>query len=244
MGGNTTIPVDSNNPNHTWIDLSGHPTVFNPDGFATFHPTSLALDWVRAPLATLLICNPNLKFMSGSVLLGPNADLTESDVIIHSMDGIESPHNIDRQAAQNLFTSILTSAIKLPDTGSPVPANGPINFNWVAAKMLLKIPSTRNQWRNASAIPTLDIESINRHIDEYTLSALKVFTSGYKGPEVDDHFVMGIDTTNVKARYASPKLILTTSVEFAIVHSCLFGILALMLAITVYLNRNRTIFGF
>lgn len=175
--------------------------------------------------------------MSRNVLLQPSTNLTEPDITVKS-DADASPHNIHQQAAQTLFTTVLYSTIRSLDPGILKPANGSFNFNWISAIMLLDMPIGHGVI-NHSSIQPLDQRSINGRMDKYTLSALKAFTSGYQGPGTELRSVQGVFTRKVRARYASRRLALSTSFQFAILHSFLFGVLVLMLATLAHLNKTQ-----
>lgn len=239
LGANATIsPAPDPDFNSTWIDLSGLPTVFNGDGFAGFSPSRKPARYLRAPLATLLVCNPNLAFMSRNVVLQPTTNLTDPDITVLSDTDIASPHNIHQQAARTLFTAILHSMIRSPDPGSLKPANGSFTFNWISATMFLNLSSGSGQ-TNSSSLRPLDQQSVNPRMDKYTLSALKAFTSGYQGPESEFRSAQGVFARMVKGQFTSRKLALSTSFQFAILHSVLFGVLALTLAALAHLNKTQ-----
>ncbi|KAF9443830.1 hypothetical protein P691DRAFT_840564 [Macrolepiota fuliginosa MF-IS2] len=237
LGGNSTVAVNSTSLSEAWVDLNGLPSTFNPDGFATHHHSSSAVDWVRAPLATILICDPRLRFVTGSVLLNPSTNLTATDITVRSIGGIASPGNIDPTTAKTLFTAALTTAIGSVDLVAALRAIDFSNFNSVAAYMLLALPASRD-WDNLSAIRPLDIKTINRNVDSFTLSALKSFTSGYR-PGADIRASESVSAAVVKAQYTSGRLSLATSVQFAVLHSVLFCILAVTLAVLTHLNRTQ-----
>jgi hypothetical protein len=86
------------------------------------------------------------------------------------------------------------------------------------------------------SVRPLDLEQINHHVDNYTLSALKAFTSGYKG-DADIQQAADVAAATVNARYITTRLALATSIRFTILHSVLFFIIAIGLAGLAYLNR-------
>lgn len=194
---------------------------------------------MRAPLATLLVCDPRLRFTSGNVLLNPASNLTAPDMEIRSTGDVVSPGNIDPQAARTLFTFALTSAARLPDSTTSLPAVDYLNINTVTARMFL-VPPQNPDWNNVSAVRPLDMQSINRQVDDFTLSALKAFTSGYKSETaLSLYYVTGAYATYVTAQYTSSGLALATSIQFVILLSALFCALAFMLALLAYLNVTQ-----
>ncbi|KAF9450063.1 hypothetical protein P691DRAFT_702010 [Macrolepiota fuliginosa MF-IS2] len=238
LGGNSTYAVNSTSPDAVWVDLSGLPSAFSPDGFATYDRENPKVDWVRAPLATLLVCDPRLRFISGSVLLNPTNNLTAPDVTVQSTGGVESPGNINPTAARTLFTVILNQAVGLQYMSSSLANAGQANFNPAAARMFLALPAGTINWDDAGAISPVDVKTINGYVDDFTLSALKVFTSGYRS-DTSDEPSDGVDAAVVQAQYTSSRLALATSVQFAILHSVLFVVLAVMLGLLAYLNRTQ-----
>lgn len=241
LGGNSSFPVNSTDSTRGWIDLSHLPSYRNPIGFVTYETTSLTVDWVRAPLASLLICDPRLGFTNGSVVLNPVANLTDFDVRpkIESISRTPSPGNIHPEAARTLFTSILSVAVGLPELTIALQEMDYVNFNYIAAGMLLQVPPARN-WTNASAVRPLDVEILNKRLDNFTLSALKVFTSAVK-PSSDIIFSEGgVYETQVDGFSTKQALALATSVKFAILHTVLFVLLGVVLATLTFLNATHS----
>lgn len=116
LGGNSSFLVNATNSSRAWIDLSHLPSYYNPEGFVTYDGTSLMFDWIRAPLASLLVCDPQLFFTTRNVILQPVANITAIDVQLAAepVYCTPSPGNIDPEAARTLFTSILTMAVGAP----------------------------------------------------------------------------------------------------------------------------------
>lgn len=239
LGGNTTIPLNTSNSNIAWLDLSGLPTMYNRDMFASSIPASPVN--VLAPLAAVLICDPHLQFTSGKVVLDVQTNITIPDVTVQSTNLARSPGNIDSSAARTLFTYALFSAISAADPGfiSTGESFGEdptdyINFNSVALKMLLQPPPSLHNWSSMGSLRPLDLATINKQIDSYTLSALKVFTSGLTGD--GDTLEAEFFTTVVNAQYTVVRLALVSTNVFAALHSALFCTILLLLAGLAYLN--------
>ncbi|KAF9440394.1 hypothetical protein P691DRAFT_821781, partial [Macrolepiota fuliginosa MF-IS2] len=239
LGGNSTHIVNSTSLDEVWIDLSGLPSAVNPDGFATSNQDNPKADWVRSPLIALLICDPRLRFTSGRVLLNPTNNLTAPDITVKSTGDVESPGNINPAAARTLFTVVLSQAVGLQYMASSLADTGHANFNPAAALMFLALPPGAINWNNVGPIAPLDVEAISGHVDDFTLSALKPFTSGYR-TNAGDQPPDGVNATvQVQAQTTSSRLALATSVQFAILHSVLFVVLAIILALLAYLNRTQ-----
>jgi hypothetical protein len=83
-----------------------------------------------------------------------------------------------------------------------------------------------------------DIEKLNQHLDDYTLSALKAFTSGY---DADSTIVpvAGTFSKDVDAVSTITTAALTTSIRFAILHTVLFVVVAIGLAVLMHLNKKE-----
>ncbi|EKM79627.1 hypothetical protein AGABI1DRAFT_128770 [Agaricus bisporus var. burnettii JB137-S8] len=226
LGANVTIsPTLNSTSNNSWIDLSSLPTIYNPDGFTS---RFTALRSLRAPLATLLVCNPNLNLLSRRVLLRPTANHTEPDITIHSDANVPSPGNINLEAARTLFSIILNTTIMSED-----PINltrGSMNTNWISTLMLLGV--TDDEMR--VSYPPLDQQTINDNVDKYTLSALKAFSGGYRGPIPGLRSKRGVFARSVNGEFTSRRLALWTSFPFAVLHTVLFGALGIVLAVLAY----------
>ncbi|XP_006462916.1 hypothetical protein AGABI2DRAFT_193977 [Agaricus bisporus var. bisporus H97] len=226
LGANATIsPTLNSTSNNTWIDLSNLPTIYNPDGFTSRFTTLRSL---RAPLATLLVCRPDLEYLSRRVLLRPTANHSEPDITILSHVDVPSPGNINPQAARALFTTVLNTTIMSDD-----PINltrGSMNTNWISTTMLLdKIDD-----ETRVSYPPLDRKAINENVDKYTLSALKAFTSGYRGPLPGLRSKGGVFARSVNGEFTSRRLALWTSFPFAVLHTVLFGVVGIVLAVLAY----------
>ncbi|KAJ3566087.1 hypothetical protein NP233_g7221 [Leucocoprinus birnbaumii] len=243
LGGNVSIPLNSSNLDIAWLDLSGKPTTYSPEMFASSLPSSPIN--VLAPLATMLVCDPNLQFTSGKVLLDVKTNFTMPDITVQSTNLSTSPGNIEQLAARTLFTYALFYSFAGTDPGfvsvlatfDEQPTDY-INFNSVAGKMLLQFPPPPRDFSRIGALPPMDLCTINNRMDSYMLSALKVFTSGFAGDQ-DIHQDGSVYTTVVDAQYTLVRLALVTTIRFAILHAALFGTLAFLLAELAYLNRTQ-----
>ncbi|KAJ3569243.1 hypothetical protein NP233_g5183 [Leucocoprinus birnbaumii] len=235
LGGNQSFPPNLNNTQNAWIDLTNQPTLYNPSGFRTSGATNLA---IYSPLASLLLCDPLLHFTAGNVVVSPTPNLTDPDMTI-GINSAEKVGNIDQSAAQSLFTSILSFAINLPDTvldsDSLIPY---INFNAVAGHMLLDLPPAPVNWSASGGIRPSSPDAIGHQMDIYMLSALKAFTSGYRG-DANIEQVTGTFDMPVDAQSTVTGAALTTSLQFAILHSVLLVILLFGLAWLAHLNMTQ-----
>jgi hypothetical protein len=229
LGSNTTI---SSAPNSTSvnasINLSDLPTIFNPHFFTNeFTPNPL-----RAPLATLLLCSPNLKFLSRKVCLRPTANITEPDATIFSNLDVPSPMNIDQQATRNLF-SIILNATTMSHDSFLIPDKGSVNYNLVSSTMLLN--GTKNE-ENGLFTPS-DLATINQNVDNYTLSAFKAFIGGYRGQVPNLRSQQKVFAKSVSGTFTSERLTLRTSLIFAVLHTALSSALGMVLAGLLYWER-------
>ncbi|KAJ3555648.1 hypothetical protein NP233_g12157 [Leucocoprinus birnbaumii] len=238
LGGNSSLPVNSTDQNRAWIDLSGLPSVFNPWGFVrtrSLYPPLLS------PLATLLICDPHLYLTTGTVRLKPTPGLQVNDVTVLSWNDSNRVGNIDDLAAQNLFTNTLTSAINQPDSVPWLRTLNFLNLNGVVSQMLLNVSDVRPlNWTGLGSVPPFELGTINQNLNNFTLSAAKAFTGGDKGEDV----TVAQQTTNVSARVVEARstnatLALATSIQFAILHTVLFVLIAVILAGLANLNRTQ-----
>lgn len=188
---------------------------FTTQKASSYDATSLMFDWIRAPLASLLVCDPQLFFTTRNVILQPVANITAIDVQLAAepVYCTPSPGNVDPEAARTLFTSILTMAVGLPDTRTLLRDIYYINFNSITAEMLLQVPPTRN-WDTASAVRPPDIETINDHLDVFTLLALKALTSGYKVKSDIIYSEGGVYETSVNGTYTERGLARVPSLPF------------------------------
>jgi hypothetical protein len=230
LGSNSTIsPAINSTSVNTSIDLSNLPTIFDPEGFTGFFTSDRSL---RAPLATVLVCTPKLELMSRSVLLFPTANRTEPDISILSNFDVPSPVNIHPQAARNLFSVILNATVMSNDPFN-ITDRGSVNYNWVSATMLLS--DTDND--NITSVPPLDLATINKNVDKYSLSAFKAFISGYQGRVPKLRSQQNVFTQSVRGEFTSSRLALWTSLPFVIIHTSLFGALGMVLAGLIYSER-------
>ncbi|XP_006462920.1 hypothetical protein AGABI2DRAFT_179499 [Agaricus bisporus var. bisporus H97] len=228
LGANTTIPSGFNSTsNNTWINLSNRPTIYNRDGYTSRYATLRSL---RAPLATLLVCHPDLKLLSRRVHLHPNANRTEPDITIKSDANVPSPSNIDLQAARNLFAIILNTTTSSEDADDFIP--GIMNINEVSGNMLLDGFGVDDETK--VSFSPFDIKTIGQNVDKYTLSALKPFTSGYQGKIPKQRRMYA---RNVTAVLTGQGLALQTSLPFAILNTVLFSVLGIVLAVLAYPKR-------
>ncbi|KAF5359613.1 hypothetical protein D9756_003507 [Leucocoprinus leucothites] len=237
LGGNSSVPVNSTSQTEAWIDLSGLPSMFSSGGFTR---TRDHFPPLHAPLATLLICDPRLGLTSGTVRLRPTPGLQVHDVTVLTPNIAGRVGNIDDSATRTLFANVLTSAINQPDSIPWLRTLDFIYINAVSARMLLSIPPTRPlNWSAIGAITPLDLVTINHQLNDFTLSALKAFTSGDKGDDNAIQQVTDVYATVVDAKSTSATLALATSIQFAILHSVLFTTILVALAGLAYLNRTQ-----
>ncbi|KAF5359475.1 hypothetical protein D9756_003551 [Leucocoprinus leucothites] len=174
-----------------------------------------------------------------------NASLATSVqfAILHSVFWAHNWGNIDRSAAQTLFTSALSIAVNEPDPITPNVTFDFINFNYATGEMILDLPLLAS-WTTLSGVHPFNLTFMDSQLDRFTFSALKTFTNGYKGDGTIRQST-GNFTTDVSARSTSVNASLATSVQFTILHSILFALLGISLAELAHLDvtRDRTPFS-
>lgn len=237
LGGNSTFPVNTTNASNTWIDLTGLPTLYNPSQFLAYHPISPVVDWVTSPLATLLICEPRLNMTTGSAWIVPNLNISEPDVTVYDIGEAAPIGNIAPEAAHLLFSTALYTASNEADQVISEQAIDWINFNSIVSKLFMPDPPA-GDWRNLSGVQPRSLDTINSLVDDYKLSALKAFTTGYR-PESAIIRVQGVFSKPVPALYVDNGLALATSPHYAVLHVALATIEAILLLVLVVLNLKQ-----
>ncbi|KXN86062.1 Ubiquinone biosynthesis protein coq9, mitochondrial [Leucoagaricus sp. SymC.cos] len=141
----------------------------------------------------LLIRDPQLHFTSGTVVLDPRPNITETNITVKRTNNGSSAQNIDRSAAQTLFNYALSGVASLPES-TP----------WLRPR----------NWTAIVVIRPLDITDINHSLTMFTRSALKAFTSGYRrDSNVQED--AGAFATVVNAQGTTTTLALVTSIQFS-----------------------------
>lgn len=225
------------NSSDTWIDLSGLPTLYNPSQFMAYHPISLEVDWVASPLATLLVCEASLNLTTGFVSILPSTNISKPDLQVSDIGQVPPVGNIVPDAANVLLSMSLYSASNDADEMLSEQAIDYINFNSILSQMFMPEPPS-GSWQNSSAVPPESLDLINSRVDDYKLSALKAFTTGYK-PESAIVRVQGTFSKTVEADYVDDTAVLATSLPYAVVHVVLATVEAVLLVILVVLNQKQ-----
>ncbi|KAF5362227.1 hypothetical protein D9756_002507 [Leucocoprinus leucothites] len=187
-----------------------------------------------ARIASLLVCNPQFQFTSGEVLFIPTSNPSALEVMVQSHD-LEAPPvgNINPDTIRSLFTWMV------PHIGDN---EDPFNVHSLSANLF--VPEALDG-KPGPVFP--DLHVIEERLDNFTLSALKVFTYGYSQDPLSPVTGTSLTTSNttpVNARVVSNQLALSASLPFATSHSVLFMITAIGLAILSALNHahNRAPF--
>ncbi|KAF9450053.1 hypothetical protein P691DRAFT_726742 [Macrolepiota fuliginosa MF-IS2] len=237
LGGNSTISVNTTNINDSWIDLSGLPTLYNPSQFIAYHPISPVVDWVTSPLATLLVCQPGLNLTTGYAWIVPSLNVSAPDVTVYDVGTIPPLGNIIPEAAHLLFSTALYTASNEADQVISEQAINWINFNSIASKLFMPEPPS-GDWRNSSGVQPRSLDTINPLVDDYKISALKAFTTGYR-PESAIVRVQGVFSKPVEALYVDNGLALATSPHYAVLHVVLATTEGILLLVLVMLNLKQ-----
>ncbi|KAJ3562933.1 hypothetical protein NP233_g9268 [Leucocoprinus birnbaumii] len=232
LGGNTSFPINPTDPDDMWIDLSGLPSAFSTDTLLNGLNLSLAPVLGRAPLATILMCDPHLEFRSGTVAFLPAIGSGQPNVQILGETDEELIGNVDPSWAKVLFSGVLgaTSAYSYPKYFTLTAGSLEANISPVLQNMFLQNSSSPFPQRE---LP-LDLKSISSQIDSYMLSALKAFVLPNKFV-LDSHPSMSVSTFNFTT---SVSVELTGIVPFAILHLISFIVAAVVLAIPVFSPEN------
>lgn len=244
LGGDSQFPIaNRDNPNLTYIDLSGLPRHHDQRQYAVLESRT-AERWFSAPLATILLCSPRLELTTGQVILQPTANLTTTDITVTKTGLPDSPANIHPDSAAIIFGEALMLTVGLPDDdsglfdirNSTINFNT-INFNTITAEMFLASP-TSGEWQNASAIRPLPLDEINKRMNEYMLSGLKAFTSGFHPTSRRVDVPATAFSRNVSVSRSADGLSFATNEEYTILHLTLTTIAAVLLSILAWLNTS------
>ncbi|KAF9443443.1 hypothetical protein P691DRAFT_842742 [Macrolepiota fuliginosa MF-IS2] len=239
LGGNSTISVNTTNIDNSWIDLSGLPTLYNPSQFIAYHPTSLVVDWVNSPLATLLVCQPGINLTTGLVKIAINSNILAPDVTVYDVSKAAPLGNIDPKAANLLFSIALSTASNVADQNGDQAIDW-INFSSIASKLFMPEPPSGN-WQNSSGVRPLPLDTINSLMDDFQLPALKAFTTGNHSASA---FVSAqaqvVPSQLVEAQYVPVDgLFLATGAPYAFLYVALVIIEVVLLLVLVRLNLKQ-----
>lgn len=239
LGDDSAHPTVTKDPNLSYIDLTGLPYRRDQGRYAVQGLLS-PRRWFVAPLASILLCDPRMQFTAGKVTIEPVANITEPDVTVKAVGEMGSVGvNILPDSAKVIFAEALLVATSFPSGGlmSSATENSTINFNTVATNMFLTPPAS-DRWQNSSAIRPLSLDDINKSMDEYMLSGLKAFTSGFH--PADSLKVGNVPATvfsrNVSASRAGDGLSFVADTKYAVLHLFLTVVTAVLLTILAGLN--------
>lgn len=215
IGGNTTFRNSRTTPTSSFaIDLGDLPAAFVSQGVGVTAGSDLRL---VGPLASVLVCNPNINISGGRVRL-----LQDGAVEIIASGG--SPDgSFPLSAANFIFSNALQVALVELE---PLEIANLVNN--VGSDMFMA--NTSIDWNTAQNVVPLDLPSINRNVDIFMSSAAKAFIDGYRkdGPTTVPAFdlapVPGIGQEQRLALTTSKGLFITTIVVDAIALSLLYAL--------------------
>lgn len=145
--------------------------------------------------------------------------------------------NIVPEAANILLSTSLYTASNEADQMVTDETFDYINFNSILSKMFMPEPPS-GSWQNSSGVKPQPLDVINSRVDDYQLTSLKAFTTGYR-PESAIVRVQGVFSKPVEALYVDNSLALATSLEYAVLHVTLATIEAVLLLVLVVLNKDQ-----
>jgi hypothetical protein len=178
LGGNGTL-------GNSTINLEGLPTVpttsiviqrkpgNHPGPFQELAPPLVSLASL-VPLATVLVCDPQMNVTGGIV------SLDNGNILTPIKSGLAPVGNIFPSAARIIFSESLVQAVGWIE-GSQIDAN---YINHVAALIFMADP-TLDVVSSPTGIRPLDLSTINRNMDEFVGSAAKAYADGYY-PRIGD----------------------------------------------------------
>ncbi len=185
----------------------------------------------------MLVCEASLNLTTGSVWIVPSLNISQPDLNLYSIGEVPSVANIVPEAANILFSTSLYTASNEADQMVSEQAIDYVNFNSILSKMFMPEPPSGN-WQNSSGVQPQPLDVISSHVDDYKLSALKAYTTGYR-PESAIVRVEGVFSKPVPALYVDNSLALATSPHYAVLHVVLATIEAILLLVLVVLNLKQ-----
>lgn len=191
LGGNSTLRNKDNTS--STIDLTGLPTAYNAQGFLGNASTGSESDPSSSPLASALLCDPQMEVTGGQVMLGQSGNL---NVLV---SGNQPMGNIPPSMAGTIFTQGLVATINFRDPW------GSDALSFFATQMFL------NTAPNLTSSPPLDIDAINKNMSIVIQSPAKAYVDGYR---VGDGGNPSTSTVSVGATTQERRLSLVTSRAF------------------------------
>ncbi|KIJ46818.1 hypothetical protein M422DRAFT_778288 [Sphaerobolus stellatus SS14] len=185
LGGNNTIIKPDNKTSYA-IDLSGLPTFYNAAGIqvSAFDLAHVDDTSAVAPLATVLVCEPQPLVVGGMVSITGN-ELSISSTQTRRVNNI-SPNAVNLLFAFGLYQSIV----------EPDPVEGSDRINFVATQIFMS--DSKVNWARKTGQKPLDLDIIGDKMDNFTVSAAKGLALGQRTTS-DDNFDASNATKNVTA---------------------------------------------
>ncbi|KIJ33326.1 hypothetical protein M422DRAFT_264715 [Sphaerobolus stellatus SS14] len=177
LRGNNTIIKPDNKTSYA-IDLSGLPTFYNAAGIwaSTLDLAHLEdTTSVVAPLATVLVCEPNPGAIGGIVSITEN----QLDISWMQTKRVDKVNNISPNAVKLLFAFGLYQPIVEPD-----PVEGTDRINFVANQIFMS--DSKVNWSRASGKKPLDPDVIGNNMDNFMGSAAKGLALGQRTASDND----------------------------------------------------------
>ncbi|KAJ3562932.1 hypothetical protein NP233_g9269 [Leucocoprinus birnbaumii] len=233
LGSNSSFPINQTIPGEPWIDFSGISNAFSTSGLLNGSRSTIESAQDRAPLAALLMCDPQLDFTSGTVLLGSTVHLNHPSVQIVSTTSGNHIGSINISSTELLFSTLLPSIMTRRRRNS---LSGP-GFDLISGAMFIAPPP----WTPSGAAAVLNISSINLRMDSFMLSSLKALVGGFNAT-IGDQQLAATRAFLTTAWYSQPltsnRPTLMASLRFAIAWTALFGLGAMCLFTVAYLIND------
>jgi len=199
IGGNSSFFNSTTPPRARFaINLDNLPATYVEQGVGVTRGSDIRL---VGPLASVLLCDAQLKISGGRVRL-------ENDGTVNiTSSGQPSDGSFPSTSANIIFSNAFQDT--LVQLEPPEVAN---LVNNVAADMFMTESSI--DWSIAEDIAPLDISSINKNVDDFMSSAAKAFIDGYrKNGTTDSTF----DLASIPGSMEEQRLALTVSKELFVV---------------------------
>jgi hypothetical protein len=231
VGGNLT-----NSGQSSGIDLPNIPGTFNSSGWVIGNNVEDLATGAFPTLASMLICNPQLRTTPASVTLIANT----STLAIAKSNG-SSIGNLPLANAEVITSEALIGALATPDEGTTNPI---IIASSIAASMFLESGTT--QWDGVSPNPVLSLDSISANMDRFMSSASKAYSTGFASSTPANGTANGatFSTVPVRATTQAPGIALEADVFFGVLTIILIVTLfSLMIFVLVSYDGERVEFG-
>lgn len=172
LGGNWTLTLNrtSNGPDRiaSIIDLTGLST-YASLGFTSNSTAPEDKNFIGPPLASILICDPQMNVSGGQVTLYQNRSLLVTSANRSAVGNIPIP------AARVLLSQSLLEAISVREPYGDTSTS----INYIAASLFMSDPTIDDTSR-PFGIPPLKLDAINQKMDIFLASAAKAYTDGYR----------------------------------------------------------------